>query len=257
MNKTLAPVGINVASGNQIAATDHEQMKRVRTRIIGHLIGDETRYVLLPEDSGQIELVPCKIFHRCVFPDDILSDDGLLRDGTLLRTVRMAESGKLYPDHSLYRPGLPPQESKTCEFKSSFLHPASRSDSSTEQVDEIAATLAGFSNARIKNGILYVGVGPGGMVTDNIEKEVKDDAVEFEADYRNRLSQALSSASYAANYLTFSWEKLRGKRYCRINARPYPEILFVRGNQLYVRSQGAATIKLVNNDLITFVKQWK
>jgi len=61
------------------------------------------RYVVSPEDSPVIELIPIEKFSRCKFPAGLLDENGLLRDGVLIECVRVS-NGWVYPNHKIYPP---------------------------------------------------------------------------------------------------------------------------------------------------------
>ena len=225
------------------------------------------RYVLMPGDTHQTELVPMDKMHLCVFDDSLLDDNGFLREGAVVETVRMS-NGWIYASHKVYPPvgdklSIPRSESRPVEFKGSFLHFAGEKKSDplehkvNTQLHELAATLSGFSNSRIEKGTCYVGVNNSGEVVPDLEAEIGESVEEFEADYRNRLAGILSSSTFAAKYLSFQWKRQKGRLYCKIEVRPYPRILFVSGRYLYTRSEAAATVSLANQDIVDFCKSWE
>lgn len=226
---------------------------------------ESAKYVLVPADTHQTELVPMDKFHQCVFDKDLLDDRGLLTDGAVIETVRMS-NGWIYPNHAVYPPigdklQIPQAETKPIEFKTSFLHYAGEKSSdpaeyrANTQLHELAATLSGFSNSRI-NGTCYVGVTNTGEVVPNLESEVGTDTKDFETDFRNRLAGILNSSTFAAKNLNFQWKRQGGRLYCKIDVHPYPRILFVSGRYLYIRSEAAATVSLRDQDIVEFCQSW-
>lgn len=233
-------------------------VKSMTTSVLAHT--EDGRYVLRPGDTGALELVPANVFHLAVFPPEMLDENGLIKPGTVLETVRV-ENGFIYPNHKVYRPvgdklQIPRQESKEVEFKASFFVTGAGKYSKAEKLIEIASVLTGFSNSKVE-GTLYVGVRDGGIVGENVEKEVEGNPTEFEADFRNKLSQITGSQTFGAKHLIFNWERCQGKLYCRIQVKPYPEILFVGGIRLCLRSEAAATVTLRNKEIVDFVKGWQ
>ena len=224
------------------------------------------RYVLVPTDSYQTELVPMDKFHQCVFEQALLDDRGYLKDGAVIETVRMS-NGWIYPNHKIYSPvgnrlQIPSRETCPVEFKVSFIHFAGerKTDPSeykaNTQLHELAATLSGFSNARIEKGTCYVGVNDNGEVVPNLESEVGSSVEDFEADFRNRLGNILNCSPFAAKNLIFQWNRQKGRLYCKIEVLPYPRVLFVSGRYLYLRSEAASTISLRDQDIVEFCQSW-
>jgi len=227
---------------------------------------EDRRYVFLPMDTNQPELVPMDKIHQCLFPSELLDAQGLIKDATVLDTVRM-NNGWIYPNHSVYPPlgdklRIPASESCPVEFKLSFKHCAGEIRKTPvelrekTQLQELAATLSGFSNAKIK-GVCYVGVNDEGEVVPSLEEEFDGKThEEFELDFRNRLAATLNSSSFASKYLLFQWQKQKGRLYCKISVTPFHRILFVSGRFLYIRSDSAATVSLLDQDIVDFCKHW-
>ena len=64
---------------------------------------DSGRYIIKPADSNHYEFVPFETIHKCIFPNRMLDEEGLLRDGTILQLVRVS-NGWIYPNHKIYKP---------------------------------------------------------------------------------------------------------------------------------------------------------
>lgn len=66
---------------------------------------ESCRYIVKPDDSNIFESVPFEKFHVCIFPDEMLDDKGLLKEGVVLQLVRVS-NGWIYPNHRVYKPLL-------------------------------------------------------------------------------------------------------------------------------------------------------
>ena len=149
------------------------------------------------------------------------------------------------------------QESRTHEYKSSFLHCAKPiRNERAAQYQQIFQVMTSFGNSHLE-GKIYVGVDNNGEVV-GIEKELEsgtnfDNKADFLKDFKNTLSQCVNNYAFTSS-ISFRWYKTQDmKLFCEIIVPKWEgEILFLNGDEIYVRDE-AGKRQLKNKDIVDFI----
>lgn len=151
---------------------------------------------------------------------------------------------------------LPVQEGSQIEYKASFLHcPMRAANERIAQYNNIFSEICAFANSHI-NGVIYIGVRNDGTIV-GIENELEQDAPfenrnDFEADFLNLMHLAFNNFQFV-NSIRMTWLKTSdGKLFYRIDVPAWQGIVFLNGNQLFVRHESSRRL-LKDQDLISYI----
>lgn len=151
---------------------------------------------------------------------------------------------------------LPVQEGSQIEYKASFLHyPMRAANERIAQYNNIFSEICAFANSHI-NGVIYIGVRNDGTIV-GIENELEQDAPfenrnDFEADFLNLMHLAFNNFQFV-NSIRMTWLKTSDEKlFYRIDVPAWQGIVFLNGNQLFVRHESSRRL-LKDQDLISYI----
>lgn len=165
---------------------------------------------------------------------------------------------KAYLEQVLGIGAISQQESISCEYKSSFIHPAAnhRQNVRSQQYQQIFKELVSFANRRIK-GVVYIGVDNDGTIKgleDELMETPFDNRADFQAEFRNQFNLAVNNFAFTST-VTMTWLRTEDKKlFCRIDVPEWNGSvpILLNGCELYVRDD-AGKRQLKDQEFINFI----
>lgn len=151
---------------------------------------------------------------------------------------------------------LPIQEGLQIEYKASFLHcPMKAANERMTQYNNIFSEICAFANSHV-DGIICIGVKNDGTIV-GIDEELENEApfqtrADFEADFNNLMNKAFNNFQFVNSIKTTWFKTVDDKLFCRIDIPAWQGLVFLNGNQLYVRHESSRRL-LKDKDLIDYI----